>query len=316
MSRNPSPAPSRVPKRKKLIVPPKLNDGDRIAILSPAGIVKPANVYNAIPVLRDQGWDPYVCPHTFDRFGTFAGKPADRLADLKAALTDPDTKAIMCSRGGYGVVHLMEDLSKIDLRKNPKWIIGFSDISALHAWASAQSVASVHAHMTSHLASSKGEDDDSIALFDILSGHMMEYEFPADRHNRPGTGRGPLLGGNLSVISDLIGTPWDMFRPGSILFIEDVGEPAYKIERMIYQLRLSGIMEQLAGMVVGKFSKCATDVDFRSIEKMIADVVEPFSFPVCFDAPVGHVSHNVPLVEGVPSTLTVTDSGAVLSQKG
>lgn len=289
------------------IIPPALKPDDRIAICAPAGIVRPQNVYKAIPVLRDQGWDPYVSPHTFDRFGTFAGTPDARLADLREALADRSTRAIMCARGGYGVVHLLEELSLINLRDNPKWIIGFSDISALHALSASQGVASIHGHMTSHLASSGGADADSQALFDILNGKPWRYEFESDRHNRPGTATGPLLGGNLSVISDLIGTPFNTFEAGSILFIEDVSEPAYKIERMLYQLRLSGMMDELAGLVVGQFAKCSLDVDFKSMDGMIRNVVAPYDFPVCYNAPIGHVSHNIPLVHGLTTTLTVPD---------
>lgn len=299
---------------QELIFPAPLKPGDKIAVVSPAGIVKPSNVYNAIPILKDRGWNVEVYPHAFDRFGTFAGRPEARLADLKAALTDPSVRAIMCSRGGYGVVHLLEDLSELDLRADPKWVIGFSDISALHALMASQRVASIHSHMTSHLASYGEDDPDTQALFNILEGRGNRYVVASNPHNRQETARGPLLGGNLSVISDLMGTPFDMFAAGSILFIEDVSEPAYKIERMLYQLRLSGVMESLAGLIVGKFSKCALDVDFRSMETTIAHVVEPFDFPVCFDVPIGHVSHNLPLIEGAETTLTVGPDEVVIDQ--
>jgi len=289
----------------KILTPAPLREGDKIAILSPAGIVKPDNVYKALPVLRNKGWEPYVCPSTFHRHGTYAGTDDERYADLEAALTDPETRAILCSRGGYGVVHLMERLAKLPLRNDPKWVIGFSDISALHALMASAGIESIHAHMTSHLAATGGHDDDSLALFDILEGHNVSYEIDAHHLNREGKASGRLLGGNLAVISDLIGTPFNMLQPGTILFMEDVSEPIYKIERIMYQLRLSGVMAKLKGMIVGRFTDYSKDVDNASMETMISRIVEPFGFPVAYHAPIGHVSHNIPLVESRMTTLTV-----------
>ncbi len=298
----------------KILTPAPLQQGDRIAILSPAGIVKPDNVYKALPVLRDKGWDPYVCPATFHRHGTYAGTDDERYADLEAAFSDPSTRAILCSRGGYGVVHLMERLDRLPLRDDPKWVIGFSDISALHALMSSKGIESIHAHMTSHLAATKGHDDDSLALFDILEGRSVGYEIDPHHLNRQGKATGRLLGGNLAVISDLIGTPFNLLKPDTILFMEDVSEPIYKIERIMYQLRLSGVMARLKGMIVGRFTDYSKDVDNSSMEEMIARIVEPFGFPVAYHAPIGHVSHNIPLVESRTTTLTVTPSLVTIDQ--
>ncbi len=300
--------------KSSIIIPPPLDEGDKIAILSPSGIVKPDKVYRAIPYLKDQGWDPYVTDHAFDRDGTYAGTVKNRLHDLKKALRDRDTRAIMCSRGGYGAVHLLEELSKLDLRHDPKWVIGFSDITVLHCLMASQGIASIHSHMTGHLASS-GEDDDSTSLFDILSGHMMVYECEPHSLNRKGKARAPLMGGNLSCIADLISTPYDVIRPGTILFMEDVSEPAYKIERIMYQIRLSGVMSKLKGMIVGRFSKCSSDIEGETVEDIIKRVIEPYDFPVAFNCPIGHVSHNLPMVVGADVTLHVTDDLVTIDQR-
>lgn len=291
-----------------------MREGDRIAILSPAGIVKPQNVYGAVEVLKDLGWEPYVTEHALGRHGTYAGTASQRYEDLEKAILDPSTRAIMCSRGGYGAVHLLERLNKLPLRDNAKWIIGFSDISALHALMSAHGIMSIHGHMTSHLTSSGGRDDDSLALFDILRGEHVGYDFPGHRYNREGKASGKLLGGNLAVISDLIGTPFDVIEPGTILFLEDVSEPVYKIERVMYQLRLSGVLERLAGLVVGHFTEYSPDVDNASMESMIHEMVSPYSYPVAFQAPIGHVSHNIPLTVSAPATLTVERDIVTLEQ--
>ena len=297
-----------------IITPPPMREGDRTAILSPSGIVKPQNVYGAVDVLQDLGWEPYVCEHALNRHGTYAGTADERYADLEKAILDPSTRAIMCSRGGYGAVHLMERLNKLPLRDNAKWIIGFSDISAIHALMSAHGIKSIHGHMTSHLNSSRGKDDDSLALFDILRGEHVGYDFPSHRYNRTGSASGKLLGGNLAVIAGLIGTPFNVVEPDTILFLEDVSEPVYKIERIMYQLRLSGVLGRLAGLVVGRFTEYSPDVDNASMEAMIRDMVSPYSYPVAFNAPIGHVSHNIPLTVSGDAVLNVGADLVTLDQ--
>ena len=291
-----------------------MKEGDRIAIVSPAGIVKPDNVFRAVHVLKEWGFEPYIGPNALNRHGIYAGTDAERLSDLRAALTDSNTRAIMCSRGGYGVVHLLEGLRDINLRAAPKWIIGFSDITALHALYASQGVASIHGHMTSHLASSGGDDDDSTALYDILTGHFMRYVLPPEEGNRPGRVRAPLLGGNLAVLAGLIATPYNLIQPGTIFFMEDVSEPVYKIERIMYQMRLSGMLDRLSGIVVGRFTKSNGDADGETMGEMLRRMLGSYDIPVAFDVPVGHVSHNLPLVEGAMTTLEVSDDGVVIDQ--
>lgn len=297
-----------------IITPPPLHIGDRIVILSPSGIVKPQNIYGAVEVLQDLGWRPYVAEHALCRFGTYAGTDEQRYADLEKAILDKDTKAILCSRGGYGAVHLLDRLSRLPLRENPKWIIGFSDISALHALMSVNGIQSIHAPMTSHLASKGLDDDDSRALVDMLSGRRVAYDFPAHSFNRQGDVEGKLLGGNLAVIAGLIGTPYNVIEPDTILFIEDVSEPVYKIERIMYQLQLSGILAKLRGLIVGRFTEYSPDADFSSMESMIHTMVEPYDYPVAFQAPVGHVSHNIPLKVSGHTRLIVTPTTATIEQ--
>lgn len=297
-----------------MIIPRSLGPGAKIAIVSPSSIIKPQNVYNALPVLRDRGWEPVVSPHAFDRHGSFAGTADNRYSDLAEALTDPEVDAILCSRGGYGAVHLLERLARLPLEETPKWLIGFSDISALHALLTSRGIASIHAPMAKALADHGGDNADNRALLDFLAGEGLEYSLDPSPMNRPGDATGLLVGGNLSVISDLVGTPFDVIKPRRILFIEDVNEPIYKIERMLYQLRLSGVLADLAGLIVGKFSGCAPDADFASVNNIVADLTRDYSYPVAYDIPVGHVTHNIPLVCGAACSLSVGESSVEISQ--
>lgn len=297
-----------------IIIPAPLQKGDRIAILSPAGIARPQNVYHALPVLQDMGWEPFLMEHALGRHGTYSGTDEERFADLKAALLDPSVKAILCSRGGYGAVHLLERLDSLPLRENAKWIIGFSDISALHALMHAHGIASVHGPMAKHIGSYGGKDDDTRALFAILEGRNPEYHLPTHEYNRHGEACGVLVGGNLAVLADLIGTPYDMLRPGTILFIEDISEPIYKVERIMCQLKLSGVLPRLGGLIVGQFTGYEPDADHRSMESMIHDMVKEYDYPVAFNVPVGHVTHNVPLVESAHVYMCVDNDSVIIRQ--
>lgn len=293
-----------------ILTPRPLRHGDRIAILSPSSIIKPQIVYNALPVLSDRGWVSYVGEHTFDRYGTYAGTDEARYSDLETALLDPDTRAIICSRGGYGAVHLLDRLDRLPLRDDPKWIVGYSDISALHALMSKHGIESIHAPMCKHIATHKGTDADSLTLFSLLEGRRDDVVIEPNSHNRHGEATGLLLGGNLAVIAGLISTPFDSLRPDTILFIEDIAEPVYKIERILYNLRLNGTLPSLRGLIVGRFTDYTPGADNETMEDMIARMVSPYGYPVAFGMPVGHVDHNIPLVCSSTVTLTVTPTGA------
>lgn len=291
-----------------VIVPAPLKRGDTIAIVSPAGPVDAKHVAGAKAVLEKQGWNVRVGANALGHKGNYSGTDAERYADISEAFLDPEVRCVLCSRGGYGVVHIMDQLSHLPLRDDPKWVIGFSDISAMHALMHSKGIASIHGSMAKHIA--KGANDvDNARLFDILTGTYNPVTFDSHRYDRPGVGQGQLLGGNLAVLADLIDTPYNIIKPGSILFIEDVSEPIYKIERMLYQLRLSGVLGKLSGLVVGQFTEYRPDASYKKMEDMIADMVAPYSYPVAFDVPIGHVEHNIPVVEGMQATLKVTTTG-------
>lgn len=288
-----------------IIYPKPLQPGDKIAIVSPASIINPDYVEGAADTLRRQGWIPVIYPHALGRHGSYSGSVEERLNDLREALNDPSIRAVMCSRGGYGAVHLMEKLSTLDLREDAKWLIGFSDISALHALMASQGVASIHASMCRHLALHP-DDIASQSLFSILRGEKTDYRVKNHPLNRRGLTTGILAGGNMAVLGGLTGSKYDLFdRYGNdtILFIEDIAEPIYKIERILYQLRLSGVLSRLKGLIVGQFTEYNPDRNYTDIYDMIADMVAPYDYPVAFNFPIGHVDTNLPVIESAKAEL-------------
>ncbi len=297
-----------------IIFPRPLVERDRIAILSPAGIINPDYVDGAIKALRTQGWDAYATTNALGRYGSYSGTSAERLTDFNEVLEDPTTRAILCSRGGYGAVHLLHDFPIDKFKDDPRWLIGFSDISAIHALLSTNGIASIHASMAKHLTLSDGTDSDSTALFGILRGNLPEYTLPTDFRSICGKASGRLIGGNLAVLQALINTPYDIIsNPDTILFIEDIAEPIYKVERILYQLRLSGVLSNLSGLIIGQFTEYTSDRNHNDMYDAILPLVSDLNIPIAVNFPVGHVSHNLPLIESAYSHLTISTEHTTLS---
>lgn len=293
---------------KELIYPAPLKDGDKIVFCSPAGTIKPEKVELAAEVLRNEGWNVEIMPHALGKFGSYSGTDAERYDDFSKALLDPEVKAIICSRGGYGVVHILDRLAELDLRANAKWIAGFSDISALHALMSVNGIASLHSSMAAQIGLGP-EDQDNAEMFAILRGKRPAYTFDGHKYDRCGIATGKLLGGNFAVLAELIDTPYDIIQPGTVLFLEDIAEPIYKIERMLYQLKMSGVLANLKGLMVGQFTDYKPDENYDDMYDMIRDMTMPYDYPVAFNVPIGHVDHNIPLIESAQVTLKVSPSG-------
>lgn len=306
---------------ERLIFPPYLQEGDRVVILSPSGKIDKSFLRGAKKRLNEWGLDVVVAAHAGSAHGNYAGSIKQRLEDLQRALDDEKAKAILCSRGGYGAVHLVGKLEFEKFRRYPKWLIGFSDITALHNVLQKEGFASLHALMARHLTVEPEDDYCSKALKDILFGHLTPetaeavgtdahegffYTCPAHKLNHKGEAKGILRGGNLAVAYGLRGTPWDIPSEGSILFIEDVGERPHAVERMMYNLKLGGVLERLSGLIIGQFTEYVENKSLgKELYGALADLVKEYDYPVCFDFPVGHVSMNVPLINGAPVTLEV-----------
>ena len=300
-----------------MIFPKPLRRGDKVAILSPSSHIIPERVDGAAAVLREWGYEPVVCPHCKGSCGTYSGTVEERLADLLWAVGEPSVRAILCSRGGYGAVQLLPSLPAELIRRDPKWLIGFSDISALHAAWLRTGVASLHSSMAKLLAEGGAADPCSRLMLDVLQGRFPQYSIPAHPLNRHGQATGMIVGGNLAVLSALVSTPYDILQPGRILFIEDINEEIYKVERMLHTLRLNGTLARLGGLVVGQFTgHHFPDRNGDTMEQMIARMVAPYGYPVAMGFPIGHIDGNVPIVEGAHATLTTTGSTTTLHIHG
>ena len=232
--------------------------------------------------------------HARDVWGRFAGRDEDRLADLVEALEDPSVDIILCSRGGYGLQRIID---LVPIIKKP--VIGFSDITALHQWSGICGQPSLHGIMCKHIASLPEDSEPLTALRKALAGEPLEYTLPAHPLNRPGKACGVVVGGNLSVLYGLQGTPFGLSKLSyqfPILMIEDIGERHYHIDRMIRNLKMSGVLAHLSGLIVGQFTDCDEDpLMQQSVYETIYEAVADYAYPVYFNAPFGHVEHNLPL---------------------
>ena len=291
--------------------PAPLKKGDTVAILSPAGALRDTAIVDATANLLKK-WElkVVIMPHTLTKKGYYSGTAEERMDDLTKALTDNDIKAVLCSYGGYGCVHLLRDFATL-IKEYPKWVIGMSDCSALHAVCLSQGVMSIHSSQCNYL--SKFPDSfPADMLRDILFGKKPTYRHTPHKLDIQGRACGRLAGGNLSVLTALIGSEYDIFKENIILFIEDTGEQPYRIERMIYQLELSGILSRIKGIIVGQFTGAKENPEFEEPYKIIYNIVKRYDIPVCFDFPTGHCNENIPLIEGAECLLTVAEDKTTL----
>ena len=295
------------------MIPPYLKPSDQIRILSPSGTVNPDYIDGAKTVLASWGLTVTEGDYARTEFGRFAGTKEQRTADLQLALDDPSVKAILCSRGGYGLAQIIDRLDFTSFAISPKWLIGFSDISILHSAISNLGIASIHGIMGMHLSKLPVDSDQVQNLKNILFGKLPVYNIPGELANRIGKVRGKLIGGNLSVLIGLRGSSYDLNYGNAILFIEDVGEKPYQIDRMIQNLRLGGILGKISGLIVGQFSECEEDpFMMQSMQEIILSAVNEYDYPVCFNFPAGHVDYNLPIILGTSVTLNVSEKGAKL----
>ncbi|MBQ0154069.1 MAG: LD-carboxypeptidase [Bacteroidales bacterium] len=287
-----------------------------IHILSPSGAIDPSYIDGAAARLRSWGYRVSEGRHARGSWGRFSGTDEERLSDLTHALQDSTIDYILCARGGYGLQRIISQL--LSLNSQHPTIIGFSDITELHQWSLAQGQASLHGLMCKHLTELP-EDSEMIANWrKAIDNQPLRYEVPAHPLNRAGEIQGTLIGGNLSVLYGLQGTPYGLLMHDAqctILFIEDIAERHYHIDRMMQNLKMSGVLSQIKGLVVGQFSDCDDDPGMHeSIYETIRRAVKDYDYPVLFDFPAGHVERNMPLWLGKPTTLKVSSSLCILQQ--
>ena len=280
-----------------------------IRIISPSGVIDPSLIDQASLRLRAWGFEVSEGKHARDRWGRFAGTDEDRLADLAEALEDSSVDLILCSRGGYGLQRIIDQVPPIT-----KPILGFSDITALHQAAGLTHQPTLHGVMCKHIATLPQEGEVLQALRKALRGETLTYTFPSHPLNHLGQTTAPLVGGNLSVLYGLQATRFQIPQ-GTILLIEDIGERLYHVERMLLGLRMSGVLERVSGMLVGQFTDCDDDPSLPGTEtayQVIAKVLEGYTIPIAFDVPIGHVERNLPVWLNKPAQLSVTPDGVQL----
>lgn len=298
------------------MIPSFLRAGDNIHIVSPSGAIQPGFIDGATKLLSSWGLKVTEGKYARTEYGRFSGTKDERVADLQQALDDPNVKAILCSRGGYGLAQIIDKIDFSSFAKSPKWLIGFSDITILHNAITALGIASMHGIMTKYLTELSEESDQITSFKNLLFGTPSNFSIKPEAENRLGQAEGKLIGGNLSVMMGMRSTPFDLDFHNNILFIEDVGEKPYQIERMMQSLRLSGVLKQISGLVVGQFSDYDEDpLMMQSVAEIILAAVSEYDYPVCFNFPAGHVDYNLSLILGEQAELFVESDKVRLNYK-
>lgn len=302
-------------------IPPYLNNGDLIGITCPSGYISMEECMPAINKMKEWGFRVVTDNTVGAKDFTFAGTDEERTAGFQKMIDDPNIKAIMLGRGGYGAVRIIDKIDFTKFVKNPKWIIGFSDATVFHCHINQNfEIATIHSKMCNSFPDDFSKalptQIDSIdSIRQCLVGKKMKYERPVNFENRFGEGTGPLVGGNLSIIELLDGSVSNLKTDGKILFIEDVGEYRYKIDGMLWNLKRSKRLEKLKGLIIGEFRIKPDDPeeDFGySLQDMVMEKVKEYLYPVCFDFPVGHVKENYALKCGMKHVLRISSAGTTL----
>ena len=308
---------------RNIVIPPYLQEGHTIGITSPAGYVTMEAIQPAVGVLKSWGYSIEIGDTISKRHFTLGGTDEERRADLQRMLDNPNIKAILCARGGYGAVRIVDGLDWTTFRKNPKWIIGFSDITVLHNHIhTVCGVASIHSKMTNSFPDNWDtaepiQVDAILSIHQALLGRPMGYGAVPHAQNKAGTVAGILVGGNLKTIESLCGSASDIHTDGKILFVEDTGEYLYSIDRMFWNLKRSGKLKALKGLVVGGFNvKAETPGDEfgKTVEEIVLEKVADYHYPVCFNFPVGHQRANFALKCGVKHQLQITPEQVTLTE--
>ena len=303
--------------QQRSVMPTPLKTGDTIAVISPSSVPDSATVAKGCATLRSWGYVPVVGAHALSSYHGFAGTADERATDLLWALRNPSIKAIICSRGGDGAVQVLQRIPLKEFRNHPKWIMGFSDVTALHSAEVAAGVMSIHSSMCDGIAMRGERDSVNMILRKLLQGELPTYQAPAHPLNQQGEATGILVGGNFSVFCGLAGSEYDFLNradEGLILFIEDTDESMTKVDRMLHQLEIRGVLSKLNGIIVGHFSKYKSPENgFADMYEMLHEYLQHYPIPVCYDFPVGHHSgKNYPMVEGCKVNLKVGQDGTLI----
>ncbi len=299
-------------------IPPYLKSGDTIGVVCPAGYMSAERVQPCIDRLHE--WGFYT--KTGLTIGSssknyFSGTDEERLDDLQQMLDDDNIQAVLCGRGGYGMTRIVDKINLKKFKENPKWIIGFSDITLLHLHIyNTTGISTLHGPMAGAFIDKPVNDEGLLIWKEIITGQKIKYTIPSHQLNRRGEAVGELVGGNLALVAHSVGTDSAIKTKGKILFLEEVGEYLYNIDRMLRQLKRAGKLDKLAGLVIGGFTDNKdTERPFgKTIEEIIYDVISEYNFPVCFDFPVSHSEKNLPLKIGVGYKLKISKNKVILEE--
>ena len=296
-----------------IIFPKSLKKGDQIAIISPAGSVNESQLENGLKIIESKAYEPVLGKHLYNNYWngySYAGTEKERISDMNWAFNDEGISAIWTSRGGYGCQHLLRNLKLSKFRKNPKWYIGYSDNTVIQSYLIKNNFASIHGQTVK--TSSFGVSEESYDLtFDILEGKLPKYSIEKSTFNKVGDIEGQLIGGNLALIYALLGTAYSFNFKDKILFIEDIGENYYALDRMMISLDLAGVFRQIKGLIVGGMTNMGNEKDNKNYEEsfdefayqIISERLKKYDFPTVFGFPNGHIYDNRPLIIGAKVTL-------------
>ena len=302
---------------KVIIFPQSLKKGDKIALISPAGAVEESQLEKGIKLIESNGYEPVLGKHLYTKYSNgynYAGTEKERISEINWAFNNEEIGAIWASRGGYGCQHLLRHVQLSKFKKKPKWYIGYSDNTVVQSFLLKNNFASIHGQTIK--TSSFGVTDESYDLiFDILKGKKPTYSIAQNELNKVGTTTGTLVGGNLALIYALLGTTYSFNFKDKILFIEDIGENFYALDRMLISLDLAGVFRNIKGLIVGGMTNMGDEKDNKSYEesfdqfayKIISERVSKYDFPVAFGFPNGHIHDNRPLMIGANITMNVAE---------
>jgi muramoyltetrapeptide carboxypeptidase len=301
----------------KLIQPPYLKAGDTVAIVAPSGVLKNRTdeVARAKTLLESWNLNVIIGDHVFSKANHFAGTDQERCEDFQNALDNPNVKAIWSARGGYGTVRILDKLDYTTFLKQPKWVIGYSDITALHNQIHNNGVESIHAIMCVSLPEDLTEIKASIDTFkEALFGKPLQYTLKGSAYNRAGNATGQLVGGNLTILHTMLGSNTSIDVSGKILFIEEIGEYKYHIDRMLQSLKRAGYFNNCKGVIVGDMSRMRKNTTLwgTSVEQLILDALADYDFPIAFNMPAGHEDDNRAMVFGRTVQLAVSSAQSTI----
>jgi len=299
------------------ILPPYLKAGDTIGMACPSGYMPLEKAQRCIETLQQWGFKVDVGKTVGNQFNYFSGTDEERLYDLQRMVDDENIKAIYCGRGGYGLSRIIDKINFSKFVQQPKWIIGFSDITLLHAHIYSNfNIAGLHAPMAAAFNEIEENEIYIQSIFDSLTGKQQSYTTALHHLNRNGACEGELIGGNLALLTHIIGSSSDIDTKNKLLFIEDVGEYKYNIDRMLMQLKRAGKLDSLSGLIVGSFTEMKdTTIPYgKNLQEIIFDAVNEYDYPVCFDFPIGHVKENYALKVGVEYRLRTSKTLTLLEE--